>query len=54
MTINENKPITKCKCNAGGRGFSAFSSCSPTANQSLTDVGFKMMFNKKPAWFRAV
>ena len=42
-----------CKCNAGGRGFPAFPPCSTTANPSLTDDGFKMMFNKKPAWLRA-
>jgi hypothetical protein len=32
---------TTCKCNAGGRGFPAFSPCSTTANPSLTDNGFK-------------
>jgi hypothetical protein len=41
---------TKCKCNAGGHGVPAFSPCSTTANPSLADVGFKNMFNKKPAW----
>jgi hypothetical protein len=39
-----------CKCNAGGRGIPAFLPCSTTANPSLTDDVFKMMFNKKPAW----
>jgi hypothetical protein len=42
-----------CKCNAGGRGIPAVLPCSTTANQSLADDGFKMMFNKKPAWLRA-
>jgi hypothetical protein len=36
-----------------GVGIPAFSPCSTTANPSLTDDGFKMMFNKKPAWLRA-
>jgi len=45
---------TMCKCNAGGRGVPGFPLCSTTANPSLTDVGFKMMFNKKPAWLSAV
>mgnify|MGYP004701493439 CR=1 FL=1 len=45
--------ITMWKCNASGRGVSAFTPCSNTANPSLTDDGFKMMFNKKPAWLRA-
>jgi len=51
--MNKNQAVTKCKCNAGGRGFPAFSPCSTTANPSLTDNGFKMMFNKKPVWLRA-
>ena len=42
-----------CKCNAGERGIPAFSPCSSTANPSLTDDGFKIMFNKKSAWLRA-
>jgi hypothetical protein len=42
-----------CKCNAGGRGIPAFLPCSTTANPYLTDDGYKMMFNKKPAWLRA-
>jgi hypothetical protein len=37
----------------GGRGIPAFSHCSTTANPSLSDDGFKKMFNKKPAWLRA-
>ena len=49
----KTEPLTKCKCNAGVRGVPAFSQCSTTANPSLTDDGFKMMFNKKPAWLRA-
>jgi hypothetical protein len=44
---HKNEPLTMCKCNAGGRGVPAFSLCSTTANPSLTDDGFKMMFNKK-------
>jgi hypothetical protein len=53
MKKNKTLAITMCKCNAGGRGVPAFSLCSTTANPSLTDDGFKMMFNKKPAWLRA-
>jgi hypothetical protein len=37
----------------GGRGIPAFLTFSTTANPSLTDDGFKMKFNKKPAWLRA-
>ena len=44
---------TKCKCNAGGCGVPAVVPCSSTANPSLTDDGFKMMINKKPALLRA-
>ena len=33
--------------------FLTFSPCLTTANPSLTDDGFKMMFNKKPAWLSA-
>ena len=43
----KNQAVTKCKCNAGGRVFPAFSLCSTTANPSLTDDGLKMMFNIK-------
>ena len=53
MNKTKIEPLIKCKCNAGGRGFPAFSPCSTTANPSLTDDGAKMMFNKKPAWLRA-
>jgi hypothetical protein len=42
-----------CKCNAGGRGVSAFLPCSTTANPSLADDGLKMMFHKMPAWLCA-
>ena len=45
--MNKNQAVTKCKCNAGGRSFSAFSPCSTTANPSLTDFGLKNMFNIK-------
>ena len=51
--IHKNQPLTMCKCNAGERGIPAFSPCSSTANPSLTDDGFKIMFNKKSAWLRA-
>jgi len=51
--IKKTEPVTKCKCNAGGRGIPAFSLLSTTANPSLTDDGFKMMFSEKPAWLRA-
>jgi len=39
--MNKNQPLTKCKCNAGGRGIPAFAPCSITANPSLTDDGAK-------------
>jgi hypothetical protein len=45
--------ITKCKCNAGGRGISAFAPCSTTANPSLTDDGLKKKYSGTPAWLRA-
>lgn len=45
----KHESITKCKCNAGGRGFRAFLPCSTTANPSLTDSGFKIKFGTTPA-----
>ncbi|AHW61558.1 hypothetical protein FH5T_03740 [Draconibacterium orientale] len=53
MKVNKCQPLTKCKCNAGGRGFPAFSPCSTTANPSLTDDGLKKKFSATPAWLRA-
>jgi len=50
--LNKVRYTTKCKCNAGGHGIPAFSHCWTTANPSLTDDGFKMLFNKKTAWLR--
>lgn len=32
------------------QGVQTFAPCSNTANPSLTIDGFKMMFNRKPAW----
>jgi len=53
MKNNENQPITKCKCNAGGLGISAFPHCSTTANPSQTDDGIKKENCSAPAWLRA-
>jgi len=49
----KNDTVTKCKCNAGGRGIPAFSPCSTTTNPSLTDDGFKKKLSGTPVWLRA-
>lgn len=51
--MNKNQLVTKCKCNAGGRGVPTFAPCSTTANPSLTDYRLKIIFSSTPAWLRA-
>jgi len=39
LNYNQIRAVTKCKCNAGGRGVPTYAPCSTTANPSSTVNG---------------